>query len=87
MREKVVKMSQATRTSSAIPVAATRGERIEKDRTIQKAEMRIQVAKKRAKEAERAKLTAEREKDTAEDRWQKAEIQRKVYVRQHPHPT
>ena len=89
VREKMVKMSQATHTSTATPVAATRGERMEeKDRRIQEAEMRAQAAEERAREAERAKVTAERARVTAETcqqeeqtRRQKAELRQQVCIK------
>ena len=71
VREKMVKMSQASHTSTATPVAATGGERMEeKDRRIQEAEMRAQAAEERAREAERAKDIAETRRQEAETRRQ-----------------
>ena len=66
VREKMVKISQATHTSTATPVAATRGERMEKDRRIQEAEVRAQAAEERAREAERAKATEEMRRQETE---------------------
>ena len=75
VREKMVKMSQASHTSTATPVAATGGERMEeKDRRIQEAEMRAQAAEERAREAERG---AETRRQEAETRQQEAETDRK----------